>query len=114
MDYHLVSSGSDYDLTDSATLSFTSLASCSTQQIPSPEHQVAMQRVLRQQDEIEIFINTVVVPALPASPARLETYRQAQEEDEVCIKSRSIVAQDGIQKGEWSKRSHRSGKCEVP
>ncbi len=35
-------------------------------------------------DEVEDFVSTVVVAALPASPNRLETYHQAQREDHIC------------------------------
>ena len=39
---------------------------------------------VRQQDEIEAFISTVVIPALPAGSTRLEVYLQAQDKDKVC------------------------------
>ncbi len=52
----------------------------------------------RQQDEIEVFIDTVVIPALPASSARLEVYRQAQEQDRVCT-----MAKTGCQSG-WAQK----------
>ena len=39
-------------------------------------------------EEIESFVNTVAIPALPASPQRLDVYRKSQEKDAICVKVR--------------------------
>ena len=36
-------------------------------------------------DDTEAFISIITIPALPASPDRLDVYRQAQREDPVCM-----------------------------
>ena len=38
----------------------------------------------RREEEIEAFITTVVIPALPADTARLNAYRKAQDQDSAC------------------------------
>ena len=49
---------------------------------PIPEHELSTP-----QKEIEVFVNSLT-KTLPASEQRLETYRQAQERDEVCTQLR--------------------------
>ena len=37
-----------------------------------------------EEGDVELFVNAVVIPALPAGQSRLESYRQAQAEDNRC------------------------------
>ena len=47
-------------------------------------------------NEVETFVVTVMDFSLPATPQRLEMYREMQDKDEVCVhKSKSTARQDG-------------------
>ena len=54
-----------------------------------------------EEGDIELFVNAVVIPALPAGQSRLESYRQAQAEDHRC---RQVM--EYCNTG-WSEREYR-------
>ena len=89
MDYHHASFAFDCDSRGSATQCSISLVSFSTRQTLS--HVLPQEE--EKEEEIERYINAVVVPALPASPRRLEVYRQAQKVDRECVAVRQYCAE---------------------